>query len=551
MKYTIDLYKAAVESSDKGFENVIRNQMIKATDWQYGGYLNKDFGLVPYGAGGTVANAIMLYFCPESKFYMSDEAYHAADLLFTFLYNNLRPSGVIDLHLANYYSAPDTSFTNIGLCKTYNFIKDRKTDARGEELKKRLYEALSKLADGIFTGGFHTPNHRWVESAALSLAMNITGKKEYLTRINAFLNEGIDCNEDGEYAERSAGGYNQINNMAMLILAEELNKPELLEPVRRNLKMMAAYYHTNFEIFTQNSTRQDRGTSVYADKYIYQYLKAGHLLKDNELLGMARAIIDECIKKGRPVQIGLTEMMTEPELVEIPDVKPYMPTEYDYHFKDSGIVRMGHNGMTVSIMENNETFFFLQSGEVDMYIRGGIHFFNERHIKVKNIRKTEDGYLMDYHGEGTYYLPYKEYQGTSDFNKMDRSKRDTTGPITVDATLEVKRTEKGFAIRMKIDGCTKAPVRFEMGVNPDAVIFGDGYTIRANAGGKLVASKGYVKVEMGNSGVKIGPAFAETFVTEGLFGSVPVSGSKYNIFFNALTPFDHEFTIEPIEHIED
>jgi negative regulator of replication initiation len=59
--------------------------------------------------------------------------------------------------------------------------------------------------------------------------------------------------------------------------------------VRRNLNMMAVYYHTNFEIFTQNSTRQDRGTRVYADKYIYQYLKAGHLLKDKELLGMARA----------------------------------------------------------------------------------------------------------------------------------------------------------------------------------------------------------------------------------------------------------------------
>jgi len=445
MKYTIDLYREAVERSDRAFTNLLRNQMIRATDWQYGGYLSKDFGIVPYGAGGSVSTAIMLYFCPESKFYRSDAAYEAADRLFTFLYNNLRPLGVIDYHVANFYSAPDTSFTNIGLCKTYNFIKDRDEGVRGEELKKRLYDALSKLADGIFTGGFHTPNHRWVESAALSLAMNITGKKEYMTRINAFLNEGIDCNEYGEYTERSTGGYNYINNMAMLILTEELNKPELLEPVRRNLKMMAAYYHTNFEIFTQNSTRQDKGTTVYADKYIYQYLKAGHLLKDEELLGMARAIIDDCLKNGRNFQVGLTEMMTEPELVEIPDATPYMPAEYDYHFKDSGIVRMAHNGMTVSIMENNETFFFLQSGEVDMYIRGGIHFFNERHLKVKNIRKTEIGYLMDYHGEGTYYLPYKEYQGTSDFNKMDRSRRETTGPITVDAVLEVRRTEKGLA----------------------------------------------------------------------------------------------------------
>ena len=551
MTYTIDLYNEAVKNSDNAFAALIRNQMVDAKDWQFGGVMNNDFGIVPYGSGGNVCSAIMLYFCPESKYYMNDEAYECADKLFTFLYANLRPSGVIDYHVANFYSAPDTSFTNIGLCHTYNYIKDRKTNEHGEELKKRLYEALSKLADGIFTGGFHTPNHRWVETAALLLAMNITGKKEYLTRINAFLKEGVDCNEDGEYTERSTGGYNYINNMAFLIIADELGKPEYLEPVRRNLKMMSAYYHTNMEIFTQNSTRQDRGTQVYATKYIYQYLKAGHLLKDDELLAMARAIIDDSLKSGRGFPVGIYEMTTEPELLEIPDVEPKMPTAYDYHFKDSGIVRMLHNGCSVSIMEDQDTFFYLQFGAVDMYIRGGIHFFNERHIKVKNLRKIKDGYAMDYHGEGTYYLPYDEYQGTSDFNKMDKSKRKTTGPITVDAILEVKRTEKGFSIHMKMDGCTKVPVRFEMAVNNNAVVFGDGYTIRANGGGRLVASKGYVKVDMGNSGVKIGPAFAETFVTEGLFGSTPVSGSKYNIFFNALTPFDHEFSIEPIEKIEE
>lgn len=551
MNYTIDLYKEAVKNSDIGFAALLRNQMVKAKDWQFGGVLNNDFGLVPYGSGGSVCSAIMLYFCPDSQYYKSKEAYDSADKLFAFLYANLRPSGVIDYHVANFYSAPDTSFTNIGLCITYNYIKDQKTDAQGEELKKRLYEALSKLADGIFTGGFHTPNHRWVESAALSLAMNITGKKEYLTRINAFLNEGIDCNEDGEYTERSTGGYNYINNMAFLILAKELNKPEYLEPVRRNLKMMSAYYHTNMEIFTQNSTRQDRGTQVYATKYIYQYLKAGHLLKDNELLGMGRAIIDDSLRNGRGFPVGIYEMTTEPELLEIPDVEPIIPTQYDYHFKDSGIVRMLHNGCSVSIMEDQPTFFYLQFGAVDMYIKGGIHFFDERHLNVKNLRRIEGGYAMDYHGEGTYYLPYDEYQGTSDYLKMDKSKRGTTGPITVDAVIEVTKTQKGFSIKTKMDGCTKVPVRFEIAVNPNAVIFGDGYTIRANAGGRLVASKGSVKVDMGTSGVKIGPAFAETFLTEGLFGSVPVSGSKYNIFFNGLTPFDHEFTIEPIEHIED
>ena len=50
----------------------------------------------------------------------------------------------------------------------------------------------------------------------------------------------------GEYAERSAGGYNEINNRALLILAQDLGKTELLEYVRRNLEMMPVFYHTDF-----------------------------------------------------------------------------------------------------------------------------------------------------------------------------------------------------------------------------------------------------------------------------------------------------------------
>jgi len=550
MQYTIDLFKQAILDSDKALDNIIRNQYTAADDWRCGGYLNNGFGIVPYGSGGTVSTPIMLYFCPESKYYQSDAAYNSADGFFKFLYANLRESGVLDYHVANFYSAPDTSFVNIGLCQTYKFIRNRKTDARGEELKVRLYDALSRLADGIYNGGFHTPNHRWVESAALAMAMNITGKTQYRTRIDKFLAEGIDCNADGEYTERSTGGYNFINNMALLHLYEELDMPELLEPIRRNLKMMAAYYHTNMEIFTQNSSRQDRGTQVFATKYIPQYLKVGHLLHDEELLATARAIIDESMLHGRGFPVSIYDLIETPELFAIPDVEPKMPTEYDYHFKESGIVRMLHNGCTVSIMENQDTFLYLQCGDVDLYIRGGIHFFNCRHIKVTNLRRIEGGYAMDYHGEGTYYLPFDEVPTYGVFREEEKAQRNTTGPITVDAVIEVKRTEKGFSVRMKMDGCTKVPVRFEIAVNPNAVIFGDGYTIRANAGGRLVASKGTLRVDVADSGVKIGPAFAETFVTEGLFGSVPVSASKYNIFFNALTPFDREFSIEPVEQIE-
>lgn len=553
MNYTIDFYRRGVTNLENYLETLIRNQMTDAMDWQHGGIMSIDQGIVPYNWGSVVFYPAFLYYFEDNRFYKSNDAFRCADELLDFFNTNLHHSGVLDFHMANFYSSPDTAFVNTVLCRLYGFIKDKPTDKKGEEFKVKLYNTIKRTADGIMAGGFHTPNHRWVETAALAASMNITKDQSYLTRINAFLIEGIDCDEEGEYTERSTGGYNYVNNEAMINIAVELDKPEYLLHVRRNLKMMATYVHTNFEIFTQNSTRQDKGVEkIFLDKYLYQYLKAGNLLKDRELLSIAKAITDDLILYGRGYPIDLCSMVTENDLVSIPDdIEPYIFKDFDHHFKQSGLVRELHNGFTMSIIEDNDTFMYLRYKAVDMYIQGGIHFFNERHIRVKNIRKIENGYAMDYHGEGKYYLPYGEYQGTSDFNQMDLKKRGTTKPITVDALIEVTHTEKGYRIHIKTQGCRKVCIRFDIALNSNATVFGNGYTIRANAGGILVAGKGYVKAELGSCGVKMGPAFADTFITEGLFGSNSIAADKYHVFFNALTPFDNTFTIEPVIKIEE
>ena len=51
----------------------------------------------------------------------------------------------------------------------------------------------------------------------------------------------------------------------LIVMAEYLDMPELLEHVRRNLNMIEAYFEPDMSVFTGNSTRQDNGTDVYAD----------------------------------------------------------------------------------------------------------------------------------------------------------------------------------------------------------------------------------------------------------------------------------------------
>ena len=67
---------------------------------------------------------------------------------------------------------------------------------------------------------------------------------------NTYLKEGIDCNEDGEFSEKSAGNYNRINNDAMILLSQVTGDTTYEQHVLRNLRMMLTYIEPDGSIFT-------------------------------------------------------------------------------------------------------------------------------------------------------------------------------------------------------------------------------------------------------------------------------------------------------------
>ena len=175
-----------------------------------------------------------------------------------------RPSGCIDLIGRDYDTGPSAAFAVQAMATVLELGRDaRPADPAWRGLLSAIERFIRKAVAGIIERGFHTPNHRWVVASALAQAGRAMPDLVVKPTIDAYLAEGIDINAEGAWTERSAGIYDAISNVAMLLLAEQYEAPGALDAVRANLAMNLSMLNPDGSVETGLSHRQDYGTRSY------------------------------------------------------------------------------------------------------------------------------------------------------------------------------------------------------------------------------------------------------------------------------------------------
>lgn len=506
-----------------------------------------------------MATALALYFNSRSRYYKSEKLMEALQLAADGVARVQRKSGYIDYPCCNFFSAPDTSFCYKRLNDGYRLMKKYQDVADTTILQKKYLAIMRMAAEAIRDGGFHTPNHRWGICAALMQAAKLFADdtefaKSLMDRTVLYLQEGIDGNSEGEYAERSTGNYNAVVNNAMMAMYQCSKDVKYLGYVERNLNMMMYYIEPNDMVFTQNSTRQDQGEEIFMDKYLYQYMYLiaydgtdGFIKLTPEeharFDGAAHQIIKGCAETGRQAPNCLHLLMIYDKTLDYTFENCGFLKTYRKFFKEAGVLRVKKENYSYTVMKNRSAFLYFNVNGLEAYLKIGESYCEIRNFVPDEMNVQEGKTVLSHTARGWYYLPWKEKQNTSDWWQMDHKKRDLM--ITSDLHTQVVITElaDGLEISVDTDGLERLPLRMELCVPSQTTLENDHFCMETVAGKSMVLSDDYVTMTKGLTSIEFGPGACEHHF-KGHYSGEEVNADGYTIYCNTYTPTKRVYTLK-------
>ena len=477
-------YKKLVIMNDKISEFYFNQQSLNIKTRYYGGIIDQNTGIpspTHVGTGSVIATWVSAFINKDSKFYKDSKIEKRIKLALNYMLNKQHDDGTISLGSTNYHSPPDTAFVVTGLSQIYHLLE--KDGA--EDLAKKVKLFLEKAIPAMLTGGIHTPNHRWVISSALAHLYDIFKDEKLVSRAEQWLREGMDITDDGEWTERSNGIYNSVSDICLYHTAMLLDKPELLDPVRKNLEMMMYLVHPNGDVVTDYSGRQDLGESYDLSPYHLIYRLMADHDNDSKFYAMAELALERVSDLGsitNHIMLGYLVFPTIQKDVAIK--KEVLPTCYEKLINASypmahnlsEMDRVGHHGKiehssvhasfgapfvryrddqtSATIMARNASFFALREGQANIL---GIQLFTSFSpgiVEFDQLKQVGNGYRLSVTLEKGYngpiseaHLPKKE----TAWYLLPHQYRELTHNQQFRITIEINKEDKGWSIRLLTD----------------------------------------------------------------------------------------------------
>lgn len=270
----------------------------------------------------------------------------AMHLALEFIGRRQAPDGRLDL--AGMYSPNEVGFTLPGLCETYRRLKEDRGGEWGPFLD-RLEQFLRKGADAVVAGEAYTANHRWTAAAGpLAAVHRLWPEDRYLAKIERYLDDGIDCDADGCWYEERSPNYNAVAATGIMVLADQLERPELLDVLKRHGRFLLRMLQPNGEIDSTFSHRQDRHKPGCAPTTYAIARRLAQVTQDGRFTALALSLLDS------PAAEPTADLLPLPfQLDRYRETVP-APQRIEDHYEvelahvQVARIRRGHSALTVA-----------------------------------------------------------------------------------------------------------------------------------------------------------------------------------------------------------
>lgn len=540
-------YMQMIRDTEKRALHHLKTQNLDKNSPYFGAFVMPNGVYMQKHALYCIADIGAVYCNEKSALYHDERLLTAMLLGLDYVRSTQHENGLFDYITCNFFSAPDTAFCIGIILHLAQFLKGREALTEDEQtLLKKLDAIIHDGGRGLLQGGFHTPNHRWAIAGLLATCGKMYGEEDLTKAAFAYLNEGIDCNDDGEYSEKSAGNYNGVNNHAMMLLSAALGEDSYEQHVIRNLKMMLTYWEPDESIFTANSTRFDKDRLVYPDGYYWFYLYMGAKYRIPEFTAMANYIFEIVREKNLLSPNCLIRYMLQPELIDFESEGCGIPTQYHAFYADSGIARVRKGKFTYTVMKEKSNFLWVHNGAMKLAMKIGGSFCEHRAFKAETMEMDESGaFHLHQKMRGWYYLPFPEKPATSDWWKMDNASRPKKWGPDMDIDVTVRETEQGIDVDIRTSGVEGAPWRVELAFFGIDRIYNDHMVLPVGGDEVLVLKDGCFTVANSQSTMEIGPAFGCHHFIDGKEDSETKTPGAATVYFTDYTEFHHVISIRP------
>jgi hypothetical protein len=294
---------------------------------------------------------------------------------------------------------------------------------------------------------------------------------------------------------------------ALVVMAAKLSRPDLLDPVRRNLEALLYLLHADGEVVTEISRRQDQNTRGNASGYWFPLAYLALKDRNGQFATLARQFA--------PTSAPLSALLEYPELSQpLPAPEP-LPDNFEKHFPEIGIARIRRGPLSATmVLGDSSRFFTLRNGAaVIEAVRFATSFFGKGQFIPTSAEKRAGSYVFRQSLEGPYYQPLAQRVTTKTYGAT-RSMRRQTEVCRLEQSAEISEIKNGFRMRVQAKGTPGVPLAIEI-------------TYRDAAS---------------RDSIRVGPILTPHQYTQ-LRGAEPKIPGQ-TVYITGLTPFDHAISFE-------